>query len=485
MARLRVLLLEDSPADAELAQAALAAAGIEFDADIATGREDFERLYAAQRHDIVLADYSLPGYTGLDALARVRANDVLLPFILVSGALGEERAVEALRAGAADFVLKGNLNRLGPAVARALQESAQRRAHRVTQQALELSERRYRAIVEDQSELIIRMLPDLTVTFVNGAYCRYFGYTSDAQLGRSLLERILPEERVGVQRLVSGVTLATPTHERDAQVRDASGALRWMHWAARGIFGADGALAEVQMVGRDVTELKGVMDALGAARERLQGLSRRLLEVQEAERRHLARELHDDIGQGLTALKLNLEALARGRDSAALEARIGEALETARHTIERVRQLSVNLRPLQLDDLGLAAALRSHLDRQAKLGGLAPHFEIQEVPLKLSADIETACFRVAQEAINNIVRHSKAANVWLRLFFAGEQLALSVRDDGAGFDVTAAQRRAAAGESLGVVSMEERVALAGGTLQIHSAPGQGTVIVASFPVGAA
>jgi two-component system sensor histidine kinase UhpB len=163
---------------------------------------------------------------------------------------------------------------------------------------------------------------------------------------------------------------------------------------------------------------------------------------------------------------------------------VGEALETARHTIERVRQLSIKLRPLQLDDLGLAAALRSHLDRQAKLGGLAPHFEIQEVPLTLSADIETACFRVAQEAINNIVRHSKAANVWLRLFLAGERLALSVRDDGAGFDVASAQRRAAAGESLGVVSMEERVALAGGSFQIHSAPGQGTVVVASFPVGA-
>jgi two-component system sensor histidine kinase UhpB len=206
--------------------------------------------------------------------------------------------------------------------------------------------------------------------------------------------------------------------------------------------------------------------------------------VQEAERRHLARELHDDIGQGLTALKLNLESLARGRDSAAFEARIGEALETTRHTIERVRQLSINLRPLQLDDLGLAAALRSHLDRQAKLGGLAPHFEIQEVPLNISADIETACFRVAQEAINNIVRHSKAANVWLRLFVAGERLALSVRDDGSGFDVAAAQKRAAAGASLGVVSMEERVALAGGSFQIHSAPGQGTVVVASFPVAA-
>jgi two-component system sensor histidine kinase UhpB len=148
-----------------------------------------------------------------------------------------------------------------------------------------------------------------------------------------------------------------------------------------------------------------------------------------------------------------------------------------------VRQLSLNLRPLQLDDLGLAAALRSHLDQQAKLGQLAPHFEIQEVPVGLPAEVATACFRVAQEAINNIVRHARAGNVWLRLFVAGERLALSVRDDGSGFDVAVAQKRAAAGASLGVVSMEERVALAGGSFQIHSAPGQGTVVVASFPVG--
>lgn len=484
MAQLRVLLLEDSPADAELALAALAAAGLDSVADVAQTRGDFERLYAADRYDVVLADYSLPDYTGLDALALVRGIDGLQPFILVSGALGEERAVEALRAGATDFVLKGNLNRLGPSVARALEESRQRREHLATQRALELSERRYRAIVEDQSELIIRMLPDLTVTFVNGAYCRYFGRLQSQVLGKSLLEHMRPEERSNALRFLAGIGPSTPGYERDALVRDAQGAERWMHWAARGLFDADGTLREIQAVGRDVTELKRAMDALGAARERLQGLSRRLLEVQEAERRHLARELHDDIGQGLTALKLNLEALARGRDGAALEARISEALETARHTIERVRQLSLNLRPLQLDDLGLAAALRSHLDRQAKLGGLTPHFEIQEAPLKLPADVETACFRVAQEAINNIVRHAKAANVWLRLFLAGERLALSVRDDGAGFDVTSAQRRAAAGESLGVVSMEERVALAGGTLQIHSAPRQGTVIVASFPVGA-
>lgn len=474
-------MLEDSPADAELTLAALAAAGLDCKAAIASGRDEFERRMAEGAHDIVIADYNLPGYTGLDALAHVRRSDPLLPFILVSGALGEERAVEALRAGASDFVLKDNPSRLAPAVVRALEEARQRREHAATQQALELSERRYRAVVEDQSELIIRMLPDLTVTFVNNAYCRFFGRSPEQLLGRSVLEQSRPEERAQLRRLLAGIAPASPALERDAQETDASGAARRMHWSARGMFGPGGALMEIQAVGRDVTELRRAMDALGAARERLQRLSRRLLEVQEAERSSLARELHDDIGQGLTALKLNLESLASARSGTASRTRVGEALETARHMIERVRQLSLSLRPLQLDDLGLAAALRSHLDRQAKLARLEPHFDIQEAPGKLPPEIETACFRVAQEAINNIARHARARNVWLRLFVAGERLALSVRDDGIGFDVEAAQRRAAAGESLGVVSMEERVALVGGTFQIHSAPEQGTVVVASFP----
>ncbi|HEX5092662.1 MAG TPA: PAS domain S-box protein [Burkholderiales bacterium] len=482
MERLRVLLLEDSKADAELSLAALAAARLDCVADIATRREEFERCYAAGRYDVVLADYNLPGYTGLDALARVRQEDALQPFIVVSGALGEERAVEALRAGATDFVLKDNLVRLAPAIVRALEEWRERRKHLETQAALELSERRYRAVIEDQGNPIIRVLPDLTVTFVNGAYLRTFGRSEGQMLGRSVLEHALPEERDQAQRFLKGIAPGALTDERDVRVRDATGAERWMHWAARGICDAAGALVEIQLVGHDVTELRRAVEALAAARGRLQRLSRRLLEVQEDERRHLARELHDDIGQGLTAIKLNLESLGRGRDGALPEGRVGEALEATRHTIERVRQLSINLRPLQLDDLGLVAALRSHLDRQARLGRLAPHFELQEVPVKLSAETEIACFRVAQEAINNIVRHAQAANVWLRLFVAGERLALSVRDDGSGFDVGAAQRRAAVGESLGMISMEERVALAGGTFQIHSSPGQGTVVVASFPV---
>jgi two-component system sensor histidine kinase UhpB len=147
-----------------------------------------------------------------------------------------------------------------------------------------------------------------------------------------------------------------------------------------------------------------------------------------------------------------------------------------------VRQLSLNLRPLQLDDLGLVAALRSHLDRQAGLGGLAPHFDAGEAPPQLDPETETACFRVAQEAITNVLRHARARNLWVRLFTAGDRLALSVRDDGGGFDSDRARRRAHAGGSLGLAGMEERIAIAGGSIELRSQPGQGTVLLATFPI---
>jgi PAS domain S-box-containing protein len=242
----------------------------------------------------------------------------------------------------------------------------------------------------------------------------------------------------------------------------------------------------------DITErlrtqqtLQSLNRELEVSHERLRALSRRLFEVQEEERRRLARDLHDDVGQVLTALKIQLESLARGGGELSMRARVDECVDTAQHTLERVRQISLSLRPPQLDDLGLAAALRSHLDRQARVAGLQAHFETEDAPNEVAADTETACFRVAQEAINNVLRHARARNLWVRLFTTGGQLAISVRDDGRGFDLDAVRQRAANGASLGLVGMEERMALAGGTFELRSAPGQGTVLLASFPLPAA
>src|SRR6185295_3625589 len=122
------------------------------------------------------------------------------------------------------------------------------------------------------------------------------------------------------------------------------------------------------------------------------------------------------------------------RAAGPIAGRVLECVETTRHALERVRQLALSLRPLQLDDLGLVAALRSHLDRQANIGKLAPHFDTSGVPPELPAEVETACFRIAQEAINNVLRHARARNLWLSVAASAGGLILKVRDDGCGFD---------------------------------------------------
>jgi two-component system sensor histidine kinase UhpB len=235
----------------------------------------------------------------------------------------------------------------------------------------------------------------------------------------------------------------------------------------------------------DITERLHASRELQAANIRLQALSNRVIEVQETERRQLARELHDEIGQCLTALKINLEGLQRTASEPAVLNRVAESVELSAHTLAQVRRLSVDLRPSQLDDLGLEAALRSILDRQAATGGFAGHYEAHLDGVKLTDQVQTACFRVCQEALTNIVKHAHARNVWVTIEALGDRLTLRVRDDGRGFDPVAGSRRAAAGESFGLLGMRERASLVGGSLDIDSVPGRGSEVRAWFSINSA
>jgi signal transduction histidine kinase len=230
------------------------------------------------------------------------------------------------------------------------------------------------------------------------------------------------------------------------------------------------------------TERQQAEGKLKASRQRLQGLSRRLVEAQETERRSLARELHDEIGQALTVAEMNLQAMLQSPGTEALAPRLKESLEAVDRILEQVHDLSLNLRPSMLDDLGLEPTLRWYTSRQAALAGLQA--EVRAAPLgqRLDPMIETECFRVAQEALTNVVKHAKARTVTVELTTNGQQLHLSVRDDGVGFDVAAVRAQAVRGASLGLLSMEERATLTGGGLQYHAAPGQGTEVHAWFPL---
>jgi signal transduction histidine kinase len=221
--------------------------------------------------------------------------------------------------------------------------------------------------------------------------------------------------------------------------------------------------------------------ALREQAARLQVLARRVVEVQEEERRHLARELHDEIGQSLTAIVLNLQVL-KGSGDPNEQARIEDSVEIVRQTINQVRGLALDLRPSMLDDFGLVPALRWLINRQAERSGLVMQFVAEPPEMVLPPDVATASFRVAQEALTNVLRHAQANHVWIDLQQEAGEVRLTVRDDGIGLDTNEVGQRALQGMSAGLLGMRERAEMLGGRLVIESVPGNGTVILVWFLV---
>ena len=217
------------------------------------------------------------------------------------------------------------------------------------------------------------------------------------------------------------------------------------------------------------------------AEEGMRTLSGRLVNAQEEERRHIARELHDEIGQVLTVVKINLESLRKPAGVPVSASSVDACVENVDRAIQQVRALALDLRPAILDHLGLPAALRWFVDRMPH--GPKSHLSVESVEeTALSPEVRTAAFRIAQEAVTNVLRHAGARNMWVSLRPGASDLELRVRDDGRGFDLGDARRAAT---SFGLSSMEERVRLVGGEIEVRSSPGEGTEVRARFPVAAA
>lgn len=227
-----------------------------------------------------------------------------------------------------------------------------------------------------------------------------------------------------------------------------------------------------------------LFEQIRAAQERLQSLSRRLMEIQEAERRAIAAELHDEIGPVLTLVKMDLQSMQRLPEAAGLATYLSESIGMVERSLQQVRNLSLDLRPALLDDLGLIAALRWYVDRLKSRAAFTIRFVHDPLETRLPPLLETACFRVVQEALTNVVRHAQAHHVLVELRRSSTALELTVRDDGIGFDVHAAHERAGHGASVGLLSMQERAQIAGGRLYIESVPGHGTEIRMWFPLQA-
>lgn len=221
-----------------------------------------------------------------------------------------------------------------------------------------------------------------------------------------------------------------------------------------------------------------LFEQVNSGREQLQALSRQLVEVQEDERRHLARELHDEVGQMLTGLKLMLGVVPR-LPPEKVGHQINEGLTVLNRLTERVHDLSLDLRPMMLDDLGLVSALLWLFDRFTAQTGVRVNFESVGLEERLTSEVETTTYRLIQEALTNIARYAGVDEALVRLRADGAQLRLQIQDAGRGFEVAAVL---AAGQRVGLAGMKERAALLGGWLRIESATGMGTQITAALPL---
>ncbi len=218
---------------------------------------------------------------------------------------------------------------------------------------------------------------------------------------------------------------------------------------------------------------------LTTSQETVDESMRALLTAMEEDRRRIARDLHDVVGQALTSVKLSLEGIRRDPTrSTDLELRRSVAI--IEQAMRDVRDVAIDLRPSILDDLGLVAAARWYLSRQARVVGYRASFAGELPPGALDDEVASACFRALQEALTNVARHAEASRVRVEIRSRHGVVTLSVHDDGVGFDVRRPRGRGRR-PSLGLIGMAERVAVVGGTLEVTSAPGEGTAVRITVP----
>ena len=576
-----------------------------------TTGNDFVAALEANWPDLILSDFNLPGFDGLEALALAQATCPDTPFIFVSGAMGEEVAIEALKRGATDYVLKDRISRLGPAVQRALRETEERRERRQAVAALRESEERYRLLVKNLPAVVYKGYVNCEVDFVDEKVEELTGYAKRQFDTREMkwTSVLLPEDYQRFKQAFLKGLQESGSYIREYRIRREDGEIIWIQDRGQIICGPDGkveyvsgvffditerrhaeealresearfasfmrhlpgtavmrdfkgrylfaneaweriqprerqdwkgkTIAEVWppemaaqiyasdqqvitqgepvqtieeipqedgihnwlvnkfpipdkdgrpvligAVGIDITLRRRAEEALRESEQRLRFLTSQLLSAQERERKRISMELHDELGQSLAVLKLQIRAIERGLgdDQQDLKAGCVELLLYLDGVIDDVRRLSRDLSPAILEDLGLQSALKYLINGVSKHYTVSHAFEVEDLDHLFPAEAQIIIYRIFQECLTNISKHAGATEVSIAVKENDGLISLVFEDNGAGFDPAQVSARRASGRGLGLAALDERARMLGGTLEIRSRPGAGTRVTCVIPV---
>lgn len=478
---LRVLIVEDSADDAVLILREIRKGGWIPSYLRVDEADPMRRALADQSWDIILSDYWMPRFDGLQALAVLSESKLDIPLIIISGAIGEESAVAVLKSGAADFISKGNLSRLNPAIERELREAAARRELRDAERRLKESEERLRLLIDGVQEYAIFMLDEKArvVSWNSGAQ-RIMGYQASEIIGQPLFIFFSPEDvRQGKDDIEIKTARDTGRFEGEGWHIRKDGVFIWTHVINSALHDDDGKIIGFSKVVRDITKQKLVEEQLQRSTDQIRELSGHLQTAREEERTEIAREIHDELGQLLTVLKFDLAHLAKkpSEDPAEDKSRLKGAIETVDTAIQSVRKIITELRPGLLDDIGLLAAIEWHAQEFERRTGIKCDVILPSGHITLERNRSTAVFRIFQEILTNVAKHAQATVVDIIVSTGDEGILLEVKDNGLGIT----EENLNKANSFGVAGMRERLRRYDGRMEVTGSPGQGTTVTVEIP----
>ncbi|GAB4374524.1 MAG: hypothetical protein Kow0075_00270 [Salibacteraceae bacterium] len=481
----KILLLEDTDTDAELITYRLKKAGVK-EVKWVSSIDEFQNELS-KGYDLIVSDYHLKGFDGTMALKIARSVDEHIAFVICSGIIGEERSADIIKLGADDFVSKDNLNdRLLVSIERAYNSSQLKRSEESVRKSLDLSIQRLNTIVSNIREAIALLNVDtdgqIFITKVNPGFIELAAQFGERAMSHQagdepefldfMTQAFALEDSI-LNNWVTLITQAASTGKHQSSREDLlldDGRRYVLDFNATLVDRNEQGLKQCLVTIQDVTQQVKTEEYILSS----------IIQAQENERQRLAHELHDGVGQYLSASVLGLNALAE--DASELTAtsrdRLKKAIDLINRAIHETRTISHKLVPKTIEDFGLEAALGSMIDNINSLGQIQIDFSSTLGDKRLTREIEINLYRISQEAISNIIKHSEAGSATVQLLAYPDAIILTIEDNGKGFDTATAHTQ----PGIGLDGMRNRVKSMGGDFDISSAPGRGTHLLINLPL---
>jgi signal transduction histidine kinase len=515
----RILVIDDDPQIAKVCEQTLKPEGFEVRKAF-SGEEGFRLLKVEDlTYDLTLLDIRLPDYDGLDLLSTIREMDPEMAVVIITGYSTMEVVIRALKLGAEDFLLKPfTPEELVASVQKVLEKKRLIRENLLLKARLPILEISKALMSEMNLERLVQLVLATVQKTLRSEWVSLMLLDEERQelsisAALGLPDEVMTTTRVKVGQGLAGLAvqrrepiLVSEQAETDpaiqsSLVRRAVGSTICVPLVLKdrvlGVLNTSRPQGVVPFRQDDVDLLSilgeqiaiaienaQLLDAVTKHERDLQKLSAQLLSAQEAERKRISQELHDEMGQALTAISINLAAIEKELPSgiiSMIRGRLEETRSLADQTLEQIRELSLNLRPAMLDDLGLVPTLRWYVNRYATRLNIEVELDAIGVEERLSPETETVLYRIMQEALTNAARHAQAHRVRIRLERKEATVTASIEDDGQGFDVEVVTGRKALEHGVGLLGIRERVASVGGNFSIESYLGQGTRLTIEIP----